>query len=117
MIEAEFLLTLLHGATNAHLLHWTTKSYAEHQALGKFYEELTELADDLAEALIGKFDQDVTFPANYFSAAATAKQEVEELGEYVAEERKKLPQDSEIQNMIDEIAQLIDSTLFQLRLS
>jgi len=32
-----------------HIYHWQTKSYAEHTALGKFYEELQEKVDELAE--------------------------------------------------------------------
>jgi hypothetical protein len=33
----------------------------------------------------------------------------------VSEERKELPQDSEIQNEVDNIANLINSTLYLLR--
>lgn len=112
---AEFLLVLLHSATNTHLLHWQSKSYAEHQALGTFYEEIPELVDELAEAMMGKFDTTPEFPQMYMAPAATAKEELESLSEYVDEARKAMPQDSEIQNIIDEIAQLIDSTLYLLR--
>jgi len=112
---SEFLLVLLHSATNTHLLHWTTKSYAEHQALGTFYEEMPELVDQLAEAMMGKYDQTPTFPAMYHAPAATGKEELEALKAYVEQARQSLPQDSEIQNITDEIAQLIDSTLFLLR--
>jgi hypothetical protein len=41
----DLVLTLLHSATNTHILHWQSKSYAEHQALGKFYEELPGKVD------------------------------------------------------------------------
>jgi DNA-binding ferritin-like protein len=112
---SEFLLTLLHASTNTHLLHWTTKSYAEHVALGKFYTELPDLVDQLAEAMMGKFDMTPTFPADYYAPEASGKAELEELRNYVEQERTKLPQDSEIQNLVDEIAALIDSTLFLLR--
>jgi DNA-binding ferritin-like protein len=112
---AEFLLVLLHSATNTHLLHWQTKSYAEHQALGKFYEEIPDLVDQLAEAMMGKFDETPTFPAMYHEPAATGKEELEALRDYVEQARQVLPQDSEIQNITDEIAQLIDSTLYLLR--
>ena len=112
---AEFLLTLLHAATNTHLLHWTTKSYAQHKALGEFYTELPELVDQLAEAMMGKFDMTPKFPVSYYAPADTAKEELEDLKEFVMEERKHLPQDSEIQNLIDEIAQSIDQTLYLLR--
>jgi Family of unknown function (DUF5856) len=37
----------------AHLMHWKTRSYAEHKALGHFYEELMSLLDDLVEACQG----------------------------------------------------------------
>jgi DNA-binding ferritin-like protein len=112
---AEFIQTLLHAATNTHILHWQTKSYAEHVALGKFYTELPELVDQLAEAIMGRYDITFTFKDSYYTPAATGKAELESLKEYVQEERKEIPQDSEIQNLCDEIAQLIDSTLYMLR--
>jgi DNA-binding ferritin-like protein len=112
---AEFLLTLLHASTNTHLLHWRSKSYAEHQALGAFYTGLPELVDQVAEAMMGKFDMTPTFPSDYYAPAATAKEELEDLKEYVMDVRTRLPQDSEIQNLIDEIAQSIDQTLYLLR--
>lgn len=112
---AEFLLTLLHASTNTHLLHWTTKSYAEHVALGEFYTALPELVDQVAEAMMGKFDTTPTFPVNYYAPAKTGKEELEALKDYVAATRQQLPQDSEIQNLIDSIAELIDRTLYLLR--
>ena len=45
----EFLLTL---ADDAHKAHLATRSYAEHMALGDFYEGIREDADALFEALI-----------------------------------------------------------------
>jgi len=112
---AEFLLVLLHSATNTHLLHWQSKSYAEHVALGKYYEEIPELVDQLAEAMMGRYDTTAEFPQMYHAPAATAKEELEALKDYVEQARQGMPQDSELQNLIDEIAQLIDSTLFLLR--
>lgn len=112
---SEFLLVLLHSATNTHLLHWQSKSYAEHQALGKFYEEIPDLVDQLAEAMMGEYDTTSEFPQMYMAPAATAKEELEGLSEYVDQARQTMPQDSEIQNIIDEIDQLIDSTLYLLR--
>ena len=113
--SADFLLTLLHATTNTHLLHWTTKSYAEHQALGAFYEELPDLVDSLAEKIMGKYGSTLSFKGGYYAQAANGKAELEELKEYVQIERTKLPQDSEIQNEVDNIANLINQTLFLLR--
>ena len=111
----DLVLTLLHSGTNAHILHWQSKSYAEHKALGAFYEELPDLVDDLVEAIQGKMDSTLEFPATYHTPADTGKRELHELSEYFEEKRKVLPQDSEIQNIADEIQQLIDSTLYLLR--
>ena len=111
----EVILTLLHSATNAHILHWQSKSYAEHKALGTFYEELPELVVSLVEAIQGRYDSTLEFPATYHVPADTGKRELHDLSEYFEEKRKVLPQDSEIQNLADSIQELIDSTLYLLR--
>lgn len=112
---AEFVQILLHAVTNTHMLHWQTKSYAEHQALGAFYEELPDLVDSLAEKIMGKYNITFTFKDSYYAPASTGKTELEALKRYVEEERKEIPQDSEIQNEVDNIANLINQTLFLLR--
>lgn len=114
-MHGEFLLTLLHAATNTHILHFRTRSYAEHMALGAFYEALPDLVDTLTESIQGLTGELVEFPADYYAPADTAIQELEELQEYVKENRDALPKDSEIQNIVDEIADLINTTLYKLR--
>jgi DNA-binding ferritin-like protein len=111
----DLVLTLLHSATNTHILHWQSKSYAEHQALGAFYEALPAKVDELVEAIQGRYDSTLEFPATYPTPASTGKRELHELSEYFEETRSVLPQDSEIQNIADEIQALIDSTLYLLR--
>jgi hypothetical protein len=59
-----FILTLLHAATNTHILHWQTKSFAEHMALGEFYEALPGLIDSLVEATQGATGEIIQFPAD-----------------------------------------------------
>ena len=112
-IEA-FALALLNSATCAHLQHWQTRSYANHKALGKYYEAIPDLVDTLIESYMGKYGPIGEFeeefeiekdPVRYFKA----------LQKYVAENRKHLPKDSELQNTIDEITNLIDSTLYKLQ--
>ena len=36
-----------------HLLHWQTKSYAEHKALGKLYEFVQDFKDGIVEKIMG----------------------------------------------------------------
>jgi DNA-binding ferritin-like protein len=111
---ALFLATLLHSSTNTHFFHWSTDSYAKHKALGHYYEDILELADDLAESYMGCYEQIKSFPATYNMPKDPVKY-MEALNNFVKDARQDLPQESQIQNIIDEIAQLIDSTLYQLR--
>lgn len=113
----EFILTLLHAVTNSHIIHWQCidRSYAEHQALGAFYDELQDLVDELMENIMGKFGINADMPEMYYRPAATGRDELQELSQYVQEYRQQMPQDSEIQNKIDEIQELINKTLFLLR--
>ena len=115
MTQGEFILTLLHASTNAHILHLQTKSYAEHVALGTFYAELPDLVDAVAESIQGLTGEIIQYPAMYYSPASNGLQELEELAEFVKENRQVLPPDSEIQNEVDNIATLINSTLYKLR--
>jgi len=39
----------------AHLAHWKTKSYAQHVALGDFYDSIIDQIDALVEAYQGQF--------------------------------------------------------------
>jgi hypothetical protein len=41
---------------------------------------------------------------------------MESISDYVEKNRKALPKESQLQNIIDEIASLIDSTLYKLTL-
>lgn len=41
--------------TLSHMSHLQTKSYAEHKVLNKFYDEIVDLVDDLAEAAQGQY--------------------------------------------------------------
>ena len=36
-----------------HLLHWQTKSFAEHDALGKIYDRVGDLQDEIVEKIMG----------------------------------------------------------------
>lgn len=110
-----FILTLLHAATNTHLLHWQTKSYAEHVALGEFYEAIPGLVDDLVEATQGLTGEIIQFPADYYPPAENGLTELKELREYFVENRDVMPPASEIQNLLDSIGDRIDSTLYRLR--
>jgi hypothetical protein len=112
---ADFISTLLHSGTITHFMHLATDSFAVHMALGAFYTEIIERTDDFAEAYAGCYEKIKTFPENFHNAKDPVRY-MESLKDYVEKNRKAMPKESELQNIIDEIAALIDSTLYKLTL-
>lgn len=111
----EFAATLLNAATTAHFMHLQSKSYAQHMALGTFYEELPDLVDAVVEQCQGKNGVIEEYPDQECMGAGDPVAFLGWLKDYVKDTRKNLMQDSEVQNDIDAIASLIDSTLYKLR--
>jgi len=111
---ALFVATLLHSATNTHFFHFTTDSYARHKALQKYYEGIVDLVDAFSESHAGKYGKFTTFPSVYHQPKDPLRY-MESLQNFVKEARQDLPQDSELQNIIDEIADLINTTTYKLK--
>ena len=110
-----FALTLLHSATVSHIQHWQTKSYAAHVALGEYYAAIPELVDQLVESCMGKSGEKVGDFDEEFELIKDPKEYFVSLQEFVADNRKHLPKNTEIQNIVDEIADLINSTTYKLQ--
>ena len=111
---AMFAATMLHSATNTHFFHWSTDSFSKHMALGTYYDEIVGLVDDLVEAYMGCYEKITSFPSTYHQPKEPVKY-LESLQNFVADARQDLPQDSELQNLIDEIADLINTTTYKLK--
>lgn len=114
----EFALTFLESAVVAHLMHLSTKSYANHVALGGYYEAIPGAIDAVVEAYQGRYDLVLRYTQSGGPDATSKSDPVKYLTglqSYLDRQRKKLPTDSNIQNEIDAVATLIDSTLYKLR--
>jgi DNA-binding ferritin-like protein len=48
-----YFIRLLAARDQAHVFHWQTQSFAQHEAFGEFYEEFLESVDDLVESIMG----------------------------------------------------------------
>jgi len=95
-------------------MHLSTDSFSVHQALNTYYTEIIDLVDQYAEAYMGRYGQIKKWPQEFHNAKEPVKY-LESLKDFVEDARKDLPQDSELQNLVDEIADLINSTLYKLR--
>ena len=113
----ELVMCLLHSATVTHIMHWQTESYAAHIALGEYYNEIPELVDAVIEAYQGKTGIILRkFPIETDDyEAMTPLAYMEYLSEEMTEGRALFGEDSEIQNLVDAICDLIDSTMYKLR--
>jgi hypothetical protein len=98
-----------------HSVHLNTRSYAKHKALGKFYENVIGMADDLAEAYQGRYG--LIGPITLHSAKKTNNvvEFLEDSLKEIEEARKEYKDDSAIQNIIDGIVDLYLSTLYKLK--
>ena len=111
---AMFAATLLHSSTNTHFFHWSSDSYSQHKALGKYYEEIVDLVDSYVEAYMGCYEQIKTFPSVYHLPKDPLKY-LESLKSFVNEANSDLPKEQELVNIVAEIQQLIDSTIYKLK--
>lgn len=113
----EMMSLLLHSQTQVHTFHLQTKSFAEHKALQKYYEDIDGLVDGLVESYQGKYSilkGYKQYPIEDYKDSTTTINYFKELCDKVVEMRDCC-KDSWIQNQIDEVCELINSTLYKLR--
>jgi DNA-binding ferritin-like protein len=115
---AKFISTLLNSRQQAHVYHWQAVgegSNAVHEALNEYYDKIVKKVDGLVESIQGRNGiirgynlefavREDNKPLIYFQA----------LVKYVEAVRQRLPQDSYVQNQIDEIVDLIETTKYKL---
>lgn len=115
---ARLISTLLASRTQAHIFHWQVQgvgSDAAHRALGEYYDEIVDLVDGIVESMQGKYgiQRGYTSPAT-FKEDGQFVSYFEALAMYVETIRTKIPQDSYIQNEIDTVVKLIQTTKYKL---
>ena len=112
---ADFVLVLFHSGTNAHLLHLQTNSFSAHSSLKHYYKEIPKMVDSFAESYQGKYGLITDYSSDYHIPVDEPIGYVSGLLDFVQQSREHLPQDSELQNLVDEIADLINQTLYKLK--
>jgi hypothetical protein len=105
---------LMNSRTQAHSFHFTTKSFAEHKALQAYYEGIVPLLDSYAEAYMGKYGRFRRIIVGRRTIARNPKLYFRTLLTRIRSMR--LPRDTYLKNIQDEITALIRSTLYMLNL-
>lgn len=113
----EMMSLLLHSQTQVHAFHLQTESYAEHKALQNYYEGIDGLVDGLVESYQGKYGILKGYKSmdmNDWKSTESTVDYMKQLCDRVTELRDCC-EDSFIQNQIDTVCELINSTLYKLR--
>ena len=110
----ELLSLLFEARTQAHILHLKSKSYAQHVAIGGYYEGLVGLTDSLAENYQGRYGIISTYPKITLKVNDPIGL-VEQVREWIDKNRKSICKESEIQNIIDEVVSLHNTTIYKLK--
>ena len=130
---AELVARCFAARTLTHLRHLTTTSYAEHMALGEFYDAISSLADEFAECymgIFGKFDIK-DFPSVRLALNEPSIQVISDLRTWIAANREECCEAyddkddeksesndvdcMELSSLIDNILVCVDKALYKLK--
>lgn len=98
----------------AHLAHWATQSYAQHQALGAFYDGAIDAIDDIVEAHQGAF--------GLISDVETTSVDKKNFAEHIKQEARWIEQNADeitkgvraLQNLLDSLTDIYLTTYYKL---
>jgi DNA-binding ferritin-like protein len=115
MLISDFLeaVTSVH---KAHLKITGPGSYAAHTAMGTFYDEIGDLADSIAESYQGATEMLLDIPATQQASCSSAAECVNFLNSLYqkVDAAQKVCPYSEINNELDNVKTLINSTKYKL---
>ena len=113
----DMVCNILHSRNQAHVFHLQTKSYAEHIALNAYYDAVVPLFDGIVESYQGKYGiikNFKTFKVEQYKNNIKTISYFESLLDIIDNNRESVD-DSYIQNQIDTVQELINSTIYKLK--
>jgi DNA-binding ferritin-like protein len=116
----KLVFELLNGVTKVHINHLRVNgpgAFAAHTAMGVFYDEVGDLADSIAEQYQGVTEKIISYPTTAelptMSTAEDCLSYMRTLYDMVNEAQDYCTY-SEIDNTLDEVKSLINSTKYKL---
>jgi hypothetical protein len=113
----EMVCNILHSRNQAHVFHLQTQSFAEHRALNNYYDGVVDLFDGIIESYQGKYGIIKNFKTFKIEQYKNCKKTIsyfEKLLDIIDENRESI-EDTYIQNQIDTVQELINSTIYKLK--
>lgn len=115
---AEIVAVLFMSREQTHRAHLSTRSYAQHVALGEFYDAVVDLADTFAETYQGTYGAIGSIPflqPTPGSIDDVLEKHLDRIEDLRTAFGKKLC-DRPLENIIDEMGALYAKTLYKLRM-
>lgn len=113
MIE-EFAAAMFEVRDTAHREHLKTTSYAQHMALGSFYDSLPDKVDGIIEAYQGEFGLIKDFEVKTYKCKDIVKY-LKEHKDWVTDNKKAIARNNAaVMNMLDDLVALFLSTIYKL---
>lgn len=98
----------------AHLAHWASRSFSEHEALGAFYDEIIDKLDLVVEAYQGLFGLVGQVPTIAGRSNAIVDEIRSEM-EWLAANRDEIARDNAVlANQLDDLGHFYATTLYKL---
>ena len=112
---------------NVQMAHWQTTSYAQHEALGEFYNKMNELNDKFVETWQGNQNKRIHIESGQntiqnFTDIEHTNSEIVQYGQDIAQtsydisQKNDMRQFEDIKAVLEEMAQQVSQTLYLLRL-
>ena len=112
MAPGKFIGLLFQSRDAMHIAHLQTTSFAEHKALGMYYDKILDLTDSFTEKFFGRNGRvELIIPEAKNQDAAT---HLKELRAIMEAERDNYS--SDLQNIMDEMIGLVNEVLYLLTL-
>ena len=112
----ELLSYLLVVRNHAHILHWQTRSFAKHLALGELYDGISDLTDEIAEIHMGTSSVTVS-PQPYshqFSLSDDPIEFITTLNAFLVSASVVCDYSDGLKNKYDELLGLVAKTKYKL---
>ena len=98
--------------------HWQTKSYAEHEALGEYYNKFNELNDRLVETYQGKTGERINFSAELrpgimnYADNEIVKSEVNKQADRINEAYKLIEGQIDLESILEDMQEATSCLLY-----
>ena len=119
----DFIQNNMNFLNDVQSYHWQTKSYAEHEALGEYYNKFNELNDRLVETYQGKTNERIKFSAELrpgimnYTDKEILKSEVNMQADRINEAYKQVEGQIDLESILEDMQEATSQLSYHLSLS